>query len=145
MWIAIACIAMIWGIKIWFIVYYVPQANRRVSGVSSRCSMETAASVPDISERVVRSERINEWISKEENKGLRCPYASPVTWTSFTGAIAIYDQKKKRNKFQLKFFPNFWPSKSWILIRIRIHLKCWIRIRITTLLKTQIFSSFQDS
>jgi hypothetical protein len=44
----------------------IPQANRRVSGVSSRCSMETAASVPDISERVIRSE--HEGISKEENK-----------------------------------------------------------------------------
>ncbi len=55
-------IAMQWRIKIWFDLYYVPQANRRVSGVSSRCSMETAASVPDISERVIRSERTNEWI-----------------------------------------------------------------------------------
>ncbi len=33
--------------------------------------------------------------------------------------------------FLLKlFFSNFWTSKPWIHILIRIHLKCWIRIHI---------------
>jgi hypothetical protein len=30
----------------------------------------------------------------------------------------------------MSIFLNFWSSKPWIRIRITIHLKCWIRIRI---------------
>jgi hypothetical protein len=40
--------------------------------------------------------------------------------------IAIFHQKKK-NYFSCKFF-QFWTSKPWIRIRIRIDLKCRIRI-----------------
>ncbi len=40
--------------------------------------------------------------------------------------IAICDQKKIfKNVHLYFFFFSFWSSKSWI--RIRIHLKCWIR------------------
>ncbi len=46
--------------------------------------------------------------------------------------IATFDQKKKEKKFSYSFH-NFWSSNSkpWIRIRIRIQLKCWIRIRIS--------------
>ncbi len=50
--------------------------------------------------------------------------------------IAIFDQKKILKKFQLYVYLQFFVNKTldsdWIriLIRIRIHLKCWIRIRI---------------
>ncbi len=37
---------------------------------------------------------------------------------------------KKYNFFSIVFFLNFWSSKPWISIRIRIHFKCLIRIRI---------------
>ncbi len=40
--------------------------------------------------------------------------------------------------FRCFIFFNFWSSKSWFRIRIRIHLKHWIRIHIsTTLIQTK--------
>ncbi len=35
----------------------------------------------------------------------------------------------KKIIFSAVLFPNFWSSKPWIRNRIRIHLKCWIRIQ----------------
>jgi hypothetical protein len=56
----------------------------------------------------------------------------------------ITHKNRKNNKFHcliscaldsfIPFFSyicsNFWSSKSWIRIRIRIHLKCWTASRI---------------
>ncbi len=44
--------------------------------------------------------------------------------------FAIFDKKNLEKKiFRSIFFFNFWSSKPWIRIqiRIRIHLNCWIR------------------
>jgi hypothetical protein len=52
--------------------------------------------------------------------------------------MAILDKKEKH--FQLLFFPSILVTKSWIRIRIRIHLKCRIRIHNSGLrICTQIY------
>jgi hypothetical protein len=38
--------------------------------------------------------------------------------------------KKEKKKISAEYFFQFCSSKPWIRIQIRIHLKCWILIRI---------------
>ncbi len=56
---------------------------------------------------------------------------SPVIWIPLWrpwGSVNCNFWSKKQNFFSCTIFSNFWSSKPWIWIRIRIDKKCWIRI-----------------
>ncbi len=68
------------------------------------------------------------WTRKmDKNYKFHLLKSCPVAWTSLWRPRLIKLLFFILKKIRLYFF-QFWSSKPWIRIRIRIHLKCWIRI-----------------